>query len=175
MERLFGNFWFHVDGSHIHAYERIAAFHQVPLRIDPEEGLPHRLPIEIRLLLCERLIDQAKILEAQPARDSRMVNLETQLEQFPNWSKMAEPQKKYFRDMMSEGLNPNEENQVSSLETFTQCLALIMAEKAELDGKAQDAPGLSSVLGQEESEEANTENDQPPETERGKAQPEAPA
>lgn len=172
MERLFANFWMHVDGTHIHAYERIAAFHQVPLRVTPEEAFPSRIPIELRILLLERLVDAAKVLEAQPAQDTRLLNLERQLEQFPNWARLSEPQRKAFRDTMSEGLNPIEENQVSSLELFTEALERVRKEKAEQDGqKREDAPGLGSILGEEETKEDADES--PPETERGKVSAEA--
>lgn len=96
MENLFGNFWFHDDGSgQVSVYERIGRRY-LPVRVETE-GWPDRLPFEARKLLDERLAERLEVATTRTPTDVKLSNLEAALMAFPGFEAMTSEDKEALK------------------------------------------------------------------------------
>lgn len=88
MHHLVGNFWLHDDGTgQVSLYERIGRRY-LPIRVE-SEGLPMRLPFEVRQDLEARIAEALKIAQDRTPTDVKLDALEGALQAFPGYEKMT--------------------------------------------------------------------------------------
>lgn len=103
MERLIGNIWFHDDGTgEVSIYERIGRRY-LPIRAE-SEPLPDRIAFEARQAIESKIAQMVARRASLTPLSTKLANLESQLEQFPNWTKLPEDEKQTLRDHLSAGM-----------------------------------------------------------------------